>query len=83
LAKEWKGRDKEDEKEGTRKERREKEDGKIPILCLPDDHLAWRLTIDGHDDGLDLACHLLSELQRPAEDTFGRTHMQTIAILTT
>jgi hypothetical protein len=65
-----------------RKGRREKEDGKIPTL-LAGYHLAWRLAIDGHDDSLNQACHPLSELQCPAEDTFGIAHMQTIAILTT
>jgi hypothetical protein len=54
-----------------------------PYTLLAGYHLAWRLAIDGHDDGLDQARHLLSELQYPAEDTFGTAHMQTIAILTT
>src|SRR5271170_6737484 len=54
-----------------------------PYTLLAGYNLAWRLAIDGHDDGLEHAHHLLSELQRPAEDTFGTVHMQTIAILTT
>jgi hypothetical protein len=54
-----------------------------PYTVLAGYHLAWRLAIDGHDDGLDQAHHLLSELQCLAEDTFGTAHMQTIAILTT
>jgi hypothetical protein len=54
-----------------------------PYTVLAGYHLAWRLAIDGHDDDLDQAHHLLSELQCLAEDTFGTAHMQTIAILTT
>jgi hypothetical protein len=54
-----------------------------PYTLLAGYNLAWRLAIDGHGDGLEHAHNLLSELQRPAEDTFGTVHMQTIAILTT
>jgi hypothetical protein len=54
-----------------------------PYTLLAGYNLAWRLAIDGHGDGLEHAHCLLSELQRPAEDTFGIVHMQTIAILTT
>jgi hypothetical protein len=54
-----------------------------PYTLLAGYNLAWRLAIDGLDDGLEHAHHLLSELQRPAEETFGTAHMQTIAILTT
>jgi hypothetical protein len=54
-----------------------------PYTLLAGYNLAWRLATDGHDDGLEHAHHLLSELQRPAEDTFATAHMQTIAILTT
>jgi len=55
---------------------------KHPYTLLAGYHLAWRLAMDGAD-GLERARHLLSELQGPAEETFGTAHMQTIAILTT
>jgi hypothetical protein len=55
---------------------------KHPYTLLAGYHLAWRLAMDGAD-GFERAQHLLSELQGPAEETFGTAHMQTIAILTT
>jgi hypothetical protein len=55
---------------------------KHPYTILAGYHLAWRLAMDG-GDGLKQARQLLSELQGAAECTFGKTHMQTIAILTT
>jgi hypothetical protein len=85
------GRNRKDEMERTGQggRKRENEKGKArkggredPYTLLAGYHLAWRLAIDGHDDSLNQACHPLSELQRPAEDTFGTAHMQTIAILT-
>jgi hypothetical protein len=54
-----------------------------PYTLLAGYNLAWRLAMDGQDDALEHAHHLLSQLQRPAEETFGMAHMQTIAILTT
>jgi hypothetical protein len=56
---------------------------KHPYTLLAGYNLAWRLASEGQDDGLEQARHLLSELQRPSEATFGEAHMQTIAILTT
>ena len=55
---------------------------KHPYTLLAGYHLAWRLALDG-DDGLEQAQHLLSDLQSACEHTFGKAHMQTIAILTT
>ena len=54
---------------------------KHPYTLLAGYHLAWRLAMDG--DGLKEARNLLSELEGAAEQTFGKAHMQTIAILTT
>jgi hypothetical protein len=77
------------ERTGQGGRKRENEKGKARKGGREDPYSAcrisspWRLAIDGHDDSLNQACHPLSELQCPAEDTFGIAHMQTIAILTT
>jgi hypothetical protein len=55
---------------------------KHPYTLLAGYHLAWRLAMDS-GDGLKQSRYLLSELQEAAEHTFGKAHMQTIAILTT
>jgi hypothetical protein len=61
---------------------RESRSLKHPYTLLAGYNLAWRLAFDD-TDGFEQAQNLLSELQGAAEDTFGRAHMQTIAILTT
>ena len=55
---------------------------KHPYTLLAGYHLAWRLALDG-ENGLEQAQQLLSDLQSACEQTFGKAHMQTIAILTT
>ena len=57
---------------------------KHPYTLIAGYHLAWRLAMDDDDDNGRFEAHqLLCTLQDAAEEVFGKSHMQSIAILTT